>query len=385
MSIICGENLKFVAKGCDEVKKILIVSTVSRQFYLFEQGNIEVLQSLGYEVHGAANFEDANERLDALDIIRHPFDIQRSPFSLKNIKAYKQLKEIMKSQDFDAVHCHSPMGGVLARLAAKSIGLSPVVYTAHGFHFYDGAPRLNWLIYYNVEKYLSKFTDTIVTINKEDYARAKTFKSKNVISVPGIGVDSSKFDNVKVDKIKKREELEIPQGAVVLLSIGEMIKRKNHEIALKALAQLKNRNYVFLVCGRGELENHLKDLAQKLGIGDKVRFLGFRNDIPEICIASDIFVFPSYQEGLPVSVMEAMSAGLPIIASRIRGNTDLIQNGNGGYLNEPDDFWGIAKSIDKVIENEKLRAEMGIRNKSEVKKYDKQVVKERMRELYMKL
>lgn len=152
------------------MKKILIVSTVSRQFYLFEQGNIEVLKSLGYEIHGAANFDDANERLDALDIIRHPFDIQRSPFSLKNIKAYKQLKQIMKSERFDAVHCHSPVGGVLARLAAKASKISPVIYTAHGFHFYKGAPRKDWLIYYNIEKYLSKYTDILVTINKEDYA-----------------------------------------------------------------------------------------------------------------------------------------------------------------------------------------------------------------------
>lgn len=166
------------------MKKILIVSTVSRQFYLFEQGNIEVLKSLGYEIHGAANFDDANERLDELDIIRHHFDIQRSPFSLKNIKAFRQLKKIMQSENFCAVHCHSPMGGVLARLAAKSSGIYPVIYTAHGFHFYRGAPCKNWLIYYNIEKYLSKYTDILVTINKEDYARAKDFYSKKVVFVP---------------------------------------------------------------------------------------------------------------------------------------------------------------------------------------------------------
>lgn len=367
------------------MKKILIVSTVSRQFYLFEQGNIEVLKSLGYEIHCAANFEDANERLDALDIVKHPFDIQRSPFSLKNIKAYKQLKKIMKLENFDAVHCHSPMGGVLSRLAAKSIGLSPVIYTAHGFHFYDGAPWKNWLIYYNVEKYLSKYTDVIITINKEDFERAKTFKSKKVISVPGIGVDSSKFNKVNIDRKKKREELAIPEGAVVILTIGEMIKRKNHKTALKALTQLKNKNYVFLICGRGELESKLKGLAKDLGIEDRVKFLGFRNDIPEICIASDIFLFPSYQEGLPVSVMEAMSAGLPIIASRIRGNIDLIQDGNGGYLHEPDDYFGMAKSIDKMIEDERLRIEMGARNRDEIKKYDKEIVKDKMRMLYQKI
>jgi glycosyltransferase involved in cell wall biosynthesis len=352
---------------------------------LFEQGNIEVLKSLGYEVHCAANFEDANERLNTLDIVRHHFDIQRSPFSLKNIMAYKQLKKIMKSENFDAVHCHSPMGGVLARIVAKSIGLTPVVYTAHGFHFYDGAPWRNWLIYYNVEKLLSKYTDTIVTINEEDYERAKTFKAKNILAVPGIGVDSSKFDNVKVDRDKKRKDLNIPEGTLVLLTIGEMIERKNHETVIRALAQLKNDNYILLICGRGELQSHLKRLAVNLKIDDKVRFLGFRNDIPEICIASDIFVFPSYQEGLPVSVMEAMAAGLPIIGSKIRGNTDLIQNGNGGFLHKPADYRGIANSIDKVIGNERLRAEMGIRNKEEVKKCDKQVVKERMKNLYQKI
>lgn len=364
------------------MKKILIVSTVSRQFYLFEQVNIEVLKSLGYEVHGATNFDDANERLDTLDIVRHPFDIQRSPYSLKNLKAYKQLKKIMKSEKFDIVHCHSPMGGVLARLAAKSVGISPVIYTAHGFHFYDGASKLKWLIYYNVEKYLSRYTDIIVTINNEDYGRARNFYAKKVIKIPGIGVDSSKFQRVEIDKKEKRYELGIPEKIIVILSIGEMIKRKNYETALKALSNLRNQNFIYLVCGQGDLESYLKDLAKKLGIQNKVKFLGFRNDIPQICMVSDIFVFPSYQEGLPVSVMEAMSAGLPIIASKIRGNTDLFQDGNGGILHDPEDYYGIAQSIDKLIEDDELRIEMGLRNKEEVKKYDKQVVEELMRGLY---
>jgi glycosyltransferase involved in cell wall biosynthesis len=367
------------------MKKILIVSTVSRQFYLFEQGNIEVLKSLGYEIHGAANFDDANERLDELDIIRHHFDIQRSPFSLKNIKAFRQLKKIMQSENFCAVHCHSPMGGVLARLAAKSSGIYPVIYTAHGFHFYRGAPCKNWLIYYNIEKYLSKYTDILVTINKEDYARAKDFYSKKVVFVPGVGIDLSRFENIKISRKEKRAELGIPDNSVVLLSIGEMNKTKNHETVLKALVQLKNKNYVYLVCGCGELESYLMNLADKFSISNKVKFLGFRNDIPEICIASDIFVFPSYREGLPVSVMEAMSAGLPVICARIRGNTDLIQDGYGGFIHAPEDCIGFAQSIDKLIENNELRKEMGKRNKEEVKKYDKHVVKERMKEIYQLL
>ncbi|HFK1432570.1 TPA: glycosyltransferase family 4 protein [Bacillus cereus] len=364
------------------MKKILIVSTVSRQFYLFEQGNIEVLKSLGYEVHAAANFSDANERLDALDINRHPFDIQRSPFSLKNIKAYKQLKGIMKSGDFEAVHCHSPMGGVLARLAAKSLGITCTIYTAHGFHFYKGASLINWLVYYPVEKFLSKYTDVLITINKEDYNEGKKLKAGKVVYVPGIGVDTNKFIKSTVNRNEKRAELDIPKDTVVLLSIGEMIKRKNHETALRALAKLKDRNFVYLICGKGALEDYLKELTLSLGIEKNVRFLGFRNDVPEICLASDLFIFPSYQEGLPVSVMEAMAAGLPVICSSIRGNIDLIDDGKGGYLNSPEDVDGFAASLGKLIKDVSLREVMGARNLQEVKKYDKTVVKEQMKTLY---
>ncbi|MBD7964914.1 glycosyltransferase family 4 protein [Fictibacillus norfolkensis] len=364
------------------MKKILIVSTVSRQFYLFEQGNIEVLKSLGYEVHAAANFSDSNERLDSLEIVRHHFDIDRSPFSLINIKAYKELKKIMKSEKFNVVHCHSPMGGVLARLVARSVGITPVIYTAHGFHFYKGAPMINWLVYYPVEKFLSKLTQMIITINQEDFAMAKKFNTNRVVYVPGIGVNTEKFNDYIVDRDKKRKDLNIPNETVVLVSVGEMIKRKNHESALKALSKVNNRDYLYLICGKGELDDYLRSLTKSLGIEDKVRFLGYRNDIPEICIASDIFLFPSFQEGLPVSVMEAMSAGLPVIGSEIRGNTDLIDNDKGGYLLKPEDVAGFAEKIERVISNKELRKKMGKYNSLKVKEFDQKRVKKIMAELY---
>jgi len=367
------------------MKKILIVSTVSRQFYLFEQGNIEVLKSLGYEVHAAANFSDANERLDALDIIRHPFDIQRSPFSIKNIKAYKQLTEIMKSVEFDVVHCHSPMGGVLARLAARSVGVSTVVYTAHGFHFYRGAPIINWIFYYRIERFLSKYTDILITINHEDYCIAQKFSSNKVVFVPGIGVDTNRFIRDQEDREKKRKELGIESDTVVFLSTGELIKRKNHETALRALSELDYKNYKYLICGRGVMKDYLKELVNILQMEDKVIFLGYRNDIPELCAAADVFIFPSFQEGLPVSVMEAMSAELPIVCSEIRGNSDLIINGEGGFLHAPNDVNGFASSIRKLIMDVKLRKIMGNRNYKNVKRYDKIQVKEEMKKLYGKL
>lgn len=367
------------------MKKILIVSTVSRQFYLFEQGNIEELGSLGFEIHAAANYNDANERLNNLNIIRHHFDIERSPFSPKNIKAYKQLIRLMKEEKFDVVHCHSPIGGVLARLAAKSVGITTVIYTAHGFHFYKGAPIINWLLYYPIERWLARYTDVLITINKEDYNYACSFNTNKVINTPGIGVDRIKYSECKKERKRKRNELNISEETVVLLSVGEMIKRKNHEVALKALSEIKDLNFLYLICGRGELETYLKDLAKTLQIESKVVFLGYRSDIPEICAASDAFIFPSYQEGLPVSIIEAMSAGLPIICSSIRGNIDLIENGSNGFLINANDVSGFAHSIREIILNDELRAKLGRQNSEDAVKYDKSIVKRKMREVYKRL
>lgn len=366
------------------MKKILIVSTVSRQFYLFEQGNIEVLQSLGYEVHGAANFDDANKRLDALDIVRHPFDIQRSPFSVKNIKAYKQLKKIMESENFDIVHCHSPMGGVLARLASRTVGIKTVIYTAHGFHFYKGAPLLNWLLYYPVEKWLSRYTDVLITINKEDFERANSFKTCHVEYVPGIGVDTSIFENTAEVRGKKRNELQVPEDAFVILSVGELNKNKNHEVIIKAISKTLNKDIIYIICGQGILKDYLNKLVDDLSLSNQVKLLGFRDDVSEIYLAADLFAFPSYREGLSVSLMEAMSSGLPVICSNIRGNTDLIDEGNGGFLLKPNDINGFATAIDKIAKNTKIsNLEIGNTNKKKIKEFDKKNIMEKSKRVYI--
>lgn len=366
------------------MKKILIVSTVSRQFYLFEQGNIEVLKSLGYEVHGAANFEDANKRLDSLDIIRHPIDIQRSPFDLKNIKAYKQLKNIMKSEDFEAVHCHSPMGGVLARLAARKEGIRKVIYTAHGFHFYKGAPIINWLLYYPVEKLLSRITDTLITINKEDYERALDFKTCSIKYVPGIGVDVNKYLKNEDIRKKKREELNINENTFLILSVGELNNNKNHEVIIKALSEIENEDIVYLICGQGKLKEHLTLLITQLHLSKQVKLLGFRNDINTIYQASDLFAFPSRREGLSVSLMEAMASGLPVVCTNIRGNRDLISDGVGGFLLSTNNINAYRKAINKIKEDKNLAKQMGSHNLSIIKNFDKNIVKSAMQNIYRK-
>lgn len=365
------------------MKKILIVSTVSRQFYLFEQGNIKVLKSLGYEVHGAANFEDSNVRLDKLEIVRHHFDIQRSPFSFKNIKAYKQLKKIMSTEKFDAVHCHSPMGGFLARLAAKSIGIKTVIYTAHGFHFFKGAPLINWMVYYQVERWLAKYTDILITINKEDYQRAeKSFKAGRVEYIPGVGIDTKKISEVIINKSEKRREVGISDNDFVILSVGELNKNKNHETVIRALGKLNNSKIHYLICGQGLLETYLKSLVTKLGLENQVHLLGFRKDVIEICKASDIFIFPSKREGLGLSALEAMACGLPIITSNIHGIVDYSVDEVTGYSLNPKDAEGFAKAIVNLTKDERLRARMGRYNLEAVKIYDWKNVEVLIEEIY---
>ena len=365
------------------MKRALIVSTVSRQFYLFEQINIELLKELGYEVHGAADFSDQNERMDSVDIIRHQIDIHRSPFSFRNIIAYRQLKGLMKKYNFELVHCHSPVGGVLARLAARRVGIKKVIYTAHGFHFYKGAPFLKWLLIYPIERWLSKYTDILITINREDYKRAKSFKAGRVEYVPGIGIDTEGFINITVDKGAVRAKLGIEAEDIVIISVGELSKRKNHELIIKALAAMKECNFKYILCGRGALEERLKSLVAEYGLENRVIFAGFRNDIPELLSIADIFTLQSYMEGLSVALMEAMACGLPVVCSRIRGNTDIVKNNRGGFLAEPRDVKGFKNALERLLADKNLRESFGSFNKIIIRKNDKRHIRERMKDIYI--
>lgn len=381
------------------MKRALMMASVASMISSFNRDNIKILQNLGCQVDIGCNFEHGSDsskergieyrkEVEAQGIKTYQLPVSRSIKEIKNIIiSYRLMKKICEENHYDIVHCHSPIGGVVARLACRGERKNgtKVVYTAHGFHFYKGAPKKNWLVYYSIEKWISRFTDLLITINKEDYERAQTFKAKRVVYIPGIGVDTGKFRNVDVDRTEKRAELKISEDTVVLLSIGELIERKNHESALRAISKLDSQNFVYLICGEGKLDSYLKDLTVKLGIENKVRLLGYRRDIPEICVAADISVFPSYQEGLPVAVMEAMSAGLPIICSSIRGNTDLIKNELGGFLHQPEDVVGFAQSIEKLMSNAELRKKMGDVNAEEAYKYDKENINTIMEALYLSL
>ena len=340
-------------------EKVLFTATVIIHIKSFHLPYIKWLKEQGYEVHVAAKNDFINE-LCVIPNCDKYYDIKfaRFPFSKTNIKAYKQLKKLIQENNYEIIHCHTPVAGVLTRLAARNNKNTTVIYTAHGFHFFKGAPLLNWLIYYPVERFCARYTDKLITINKEDYERAKRFslrKNGKVYYVPGVGIDLDEIENIKVDIKKKKAELGIQENTPVLLSVGELNKNKNHETVLQVLSKLKDKNFIYLICGRGVLKEYLERKIQELHLENKAKLLGYRSDVIEILKIADLFIFPSKREGLPMSVIEAMATGLPVIASNVRGNRDLIAKEK---LFEPDDAAALTNLIKnqlEAIENKKLK------------------------------
>lgn len=369
------------------MKKFLIVAHYSRFLVQFELNDVRLLQSMGFEVHYATNYQQEDMFSGAIKIIQengvilHQVDFVRSPYSIPaNIKAYRQLKDLMVKEKFSGVHCHTPMAGALARLAANATHTVPVIYTAHGFHFYKGCPLKNKLIYQTAETFLARYTDAQITINQEDFAAAQKFPLRGkAYYVPGIGVDVKKISSVQVDRATKRAELGIPQDAFVLISVGELNENKNHATVVRALAKADIPNSYYLICGEGKLKQQHFELAQKLGISEKVKLLGFRTDVSEILRACDCFVFPSSREGLSVSLMEAMAAGLPCIASRIRGNVDLLENSR--YLFEPADENALCQLLKDAANGVQIEQECEL-NWETLKKYDIKNVSKEMQSIY---
>ncbi len=377
-------------------KRALVVTTVASTIDQFCMSDISILNK-SYSVQVAANFtignNTSNERIKEFkkelkekNIIINEINFNRNPFSKDNYLAYKEIKKLIKDNSFELIHCHTPVAAMAVRLAAKKArkNETKIIYTAHGFHFFKGAPLKNWMLFYPIERWLARYTDVLITINKEDYNRAKkSFKAGRVEYIPGIGIDTKKFSEVIIDKSEKRRELGVPDNAFLVLSVGELNKNKNHETVIKAIAKINNPNVYYVICGQGILDGYLKDLVKELGLEEQVKLLGYRRDIVEISKVSDVFVFPSFREGLSVALMEAMALGLPVVCSNIRGNIDLIEDSKGGYLIEPEDVDGYENSLDRLIQNGTLREIMSDYNKEGIVNFDLDNVKIDMEKIYL--
>ena len=314
--------------------------------------------------------------------LKSPYNIKfynsntyRNIFDFKaNYKAYQNLNEVIKNNNVEIIHCNTPIGGVIGRLCGKKNKIKKVIYTAHGFHFYKGAPFINNTIFKLAEKILARHTDAIITMNKEDYESAKKFRLKNngkVYFVHGVGIDSDQFQNVEVDEENIRSNLGLKMDDTVLISVGDLVKGKNNAEAIEAIAKCKNKKLHYLVCGEGPEKENLVNLSEKLNISDQVHFIGFRTDIKELLKIANIFIFTTKREGLPRSLMEAMASGTPCIVSNVRGNVDLIKDDYNGLIYSSGNIGELTEKIKFLSKNKKIQNKFKENNLKEIQKYDK--------------
>lgn len=372
------------------MKKILIVATVYH-FLNFEKNDIQMLENLGYEVHTATNMKaekwlQDDGTLDDICIINHQVDFSRSPFTLKSLKAYRELKKVMKSYQFDIVHCHTPVAAAITRIAAFRVrGKKPyIIYTCHGFHFNKKSGLKDWIFYYPLERILAHFTNMIITINKEDYGVVSKFKVKEKRYIPGVGVDVEGIKNISVNKIALRRKMGIPTNAFVIMSIGELSARKNQQVILRAIAKLRDKNIIYVMCGTGKKKGEYENLAIELGIKDQVIFTGQENHdwVMKFSHCIDLGAIPSKIEGLGLAGIEMLAAEKPLVGSNVHGIKDYLVDGKTGISCDPEDIEGFSKAIFK-LKNDKEFYDTCVKNTyAMAKKFDKKISQKLMLDNY---
>lgn len=357
------------------MERILFVATVESHILNFHIPFIRYFQEKGYEVHVATNLSDRKKELSETGVVCHDIPFSKSIMSVQNISAIWQLRKVIKENNFKLIHVHTPIAAFLTRLINSMTVKVPLLYTAHGFHFYKGAPKLNWVIYYTMEKLAARWTDGIITINKEDFNYAKNFKLKrenSVFLVNGVGLNTSLYRICDTDYLKSyRKALGYTERDIIITAIAEINKNKNQKQIIDALDALKtDRNIYFLLVGEGSAIEWLRSYVKYKKLDDKVVFLGFRKDVSELINISDIIALTSYREGLPRCLMEAMAAGKPVIATDVRGNRDLVINESNGLLVSVNDIRATLNALKRLIDDKELRLKLGQNGYNMVKSYD---------------
>lgn len=377
--------------------KILYVTTVGQTMGFFTSFIKELVEA-GHAVDIVCNEKEGDPVppiYSKLGCRFYHIDCSRNPISPGNLRAIRQLRRLGEENAYDIVHCHTPVAGVCARVAFKNLRGKELIgtdgakhkvrvfYTAHGFHFYKGAPKKNWIVFYPIEKYYAKFTDVLITINKEDYALARKKFSNGgkcrIEYIPGVGIDIERFENVPGieggtgklnptgdwtrggrDRQAKRKELGVPEDAFLLISAGELNANKNHQIVINAISEIKDENIYYIIAGDGRLKPSLQQLIDDRKLTNRVFLIGQRNDLPELYKASDVCVFPSIREGLGLVALEAMASGLPLICSDNRGTRDYAMNNVNAVVCADQSVSAYSKAIEEVYADKQKSLHLGI-------------------------
>lgn len=369
--------------------KVLLVATVQSHICQFHKPLVTMLHQHGCEVHVAARNNLAEKNGLKLDFVEQVFDVpfQRSPFSPKNLGAYKQLKKIIDKGSYDVIHCNTPVGGVLGRLAARKARKhgTKVFYTAHGFHFYKGAPKRNWLIWYPVEKFMCRHTDKLITITQEDYDLASAKFPTQVERIHGVGANTAKYRKLsKAECVELRHELGYADDDKLLLCTGELLPNKNQITAIRAMKSLINQQpqAKLLLAGNGPTLPELQAEVAALDLQNYVVFLGYRTDLERYANIADVIVSCSYREGLPMNIVEGMLLGKPVAASYNRGHRELIVPDVTGYMVSPADANAFTEKILALLDNPALADRMGYAGYEKAQLYADTNVRQELQAVY---
>jgi glycosyltransferase EpsD len=366
-------------------KKVLFSATVDSHILNFHIPYLKYFKEKGYQVHVATN---GTEKIPYCDV-KHIIPFERSPFKINNLRAIAQLKKVIDRESFEIIHTHTPMGSVVTRIAALGARKqlkTKVMYTAHGFHFFKDAPSLNWILFYPAERILARYTDVLITINQEDYNLAKKKFNTRVEYIPGVGIDSQRLNSKLTLTQKKalRKSLGLNKDDYVLIYPAELSKRKQQRWLIESLSNLivANQKIHLLLPGKDSLDGKLQEYTEQLGISKNIHFLGFRQDVSELLMISNLAVSSARQEGLPINILEAMNAGLPVVATDCRGNRDLVKNNIGGYILPLSDKQGFSAAVVKIISDDKTAKTFSVNNIVASREFSLQKVISRMDRIY---
>lgn len=381
------------------MNRALMYATTAYMIYQFNMENIKILIKQGYEVDVACNMEQPGpitqdkievmkQELEAMGVRVFHVPVPRKITAVGAIfRSLRSSVELMNRRRYDLIHCHTPIGGVICRLAnrfSRGYGRAKMIYTAHGFHFFKGAPKVNWLLYFPVEKLCSYFTDVLITINREDYDTARRkMKARSVVYVPGVGIDMQKYENQDADRAAQRAAMGVPESALLLASVGELNENKNHSTVIRAIAKLKREDVHYAIAGRGALHGELQSLSEQLGVEKQIHLLGYRADVEKIYGAADVCVFPSFREGLGLAALEGMASGLPLICSDNRGSRDYAKNDDNAYVCPADSVRDFAAAIERVLSlPDSERKAMGLSARETAGEFRLSKISAQMEQLY---
>lgn len=375
-----------------EKKQALIVTSVGGFLPQYELENVELLKELGYCIHYASNFDNPIYSFDRDDLVRrniklYPLELRKSPKHLvKNARAVKTLVNIIDGKKIDLIHCHNPMGGMAARAAAVLSKRNPfVIYTAHGFHFYQGAPVFNWIAYGSAERMMARATDTLVTINHEDYLLGKRMKLRSggtCCRVYGAGVNLNKFRPDDRAGREIRAEFNIPDNAFHIVTAAELNDNKNQKVVIEAIHKLDHSDIFYTICGEGENREVLQRMIDRFGLGDRVRLAGYRTDMERVLCSADCFAFPSIREGLGIAAVEALACGVPLIVSDNRGTREYASDDINALVADHFDVDGFADAILRLKSHPDVRSRLARNCRETAGRFDIQNTKQIMKEVY---